>query len=363
MAIKFLDLKLQQKDIMDDINQRIANIFENTSFILGPEVAELEQSFVNLIGTKYAIGVASGTDALLLSLSAVGVGYGDEVITSPFTFNATVDTVCRLGAKPVFVDIDENSLCINPDLIESKITSKTKAIIPVHIFGRCADMDKIMTIAHKHDLPVIEDVAQATGVEMNGRKAGSIGTTGCFSFYPTKNLGGAGDGGMITTNHPEVLEKIEDICYVRGRANVCVGQNSRLDSIQAAYLNAKMPLLEKWNKQRIDNSRMYKDLLCNLKTIKCPEYIDDFSHVYNLYTIRAERRDELAQYLKDNQIGCAVYYALPLHLQPYLAFLDHKDGDFPVSEDACRNVISIPAYPGISQEDIKTVAETIINFY
>lgn len=362
--IQQLDLKVQYNSIKREIDLAIEKVVNSGVFILGPEVKTLEKEIAAYCQTKYAVGVASGTDALKLALVACGVGAGDEVITPPFTFIATADSICQIGAKPVFVDIDRATYNINTDLIEASITKRTKAIIPVHLYGQPADMDLIVALAKKHNLKVIEDCAQATGAEFNGKKVGSFGDAGCFSFFPSKNLGGFGDGGMVTTNDQGVAEKLS-ILRVHGAKNKynsdLIGFNSRLDEIQAAVLRVKHRYLEEWNNQRQKVADLYNQLLSASK-VETPFVDTRVKHVYNQYTIRCERRDELSQWLSDNDIGSAIYYPLPLHLQKAFEFLKYTQGDLPQAERVSAEVLSLPMYPELTKESVTKVASTINKF-
>ena len=361
MAIQLVDLKSQYANIKDDINKAISEVLESQYFILGPKVSELEKLIAEYCHTKHGIGVASGSDALLLALMAIEVGSGDEVITTPFTFFATAGSVSRLGAKPVFVDIDPKTYNINPELIEKKITSKTKAIIPVHIYGQCADMDPIMEIAKKHDLFVIEDAAQAIGAKYKERKAGSMGHLGCLSFFPTKNLGGCGDGGMIVTNDDALAEKI-NVLRVHGSKpkyyHSVIGINSRLDAIQAAVLIAKFRYLDKWNEARRRNASRYDSLFNDVDVIT--PYSEDFNyHIYNQYVIRSEKRETIKDFLKKSDIATEIYYPVPLHLQACYSDLKYHEGDLPASEEAAKQVLALPIYPELADEQQKQVAEAV----
>jgi dTDP-4-amino-4,6-dideoxygalactose transaminase len=364
MKVPFLDLKRQYSAIKKEIDDAVFSVLSNTQFILGPEVKSLEEKIVSYCGTKFAIGVASGTDALLLSLRACGVKSGDEVITTGFSFFASAGVISRLGANPVFVDIDPETYNINLDQIEKKITPKTKAIMPVHLFGQCADMDPIMEVARKHDLKVIEDAAQAIGAEYKGKKAGAIGDFGCFSFFPSKNLGGAGDGGMVVINDPEMAEMVR-ILRAHGAKpkyyHSTIGYNSRLDTIQAAILSVKLKYLDDWTKKRREHAEVYNSAFKDLDMITPKE--ENFNyHIYNQYTIAVKNRDELRNYLKEKQIGHDTYYPVPLHLQECYRFLGYKKGDLPVSEKKAEEVVSIPIYPELTEEEQDYVISTIKEF-
>jgi dTDP-4-amino-4,6-dideoxygalactose transaminase len=364
MKVPFLDLKRQYNAIKKEIDEAVFSVLSNTQFILGPEVKNFEEKVAAYCGTKFATGVASGTDALLLSLRACGVNPGDEIITTGFSFFASAGVISRLGANPVFVDIDPETYNINPDQIEKKITPKTKAIMPVHLFGQCADMDPIMDIAKRHSLKVVEDAAQAIGAEYKGRKAGAIGDFGCFSFFPSKNLGGAGDGGMVVTNDPDMAEMVR-VLRVHGSKpkyyHSIVGYNSRLDTIQAAILSVKLKYLDEWTKKRRKHAEVYNSALKDLEMITPKEESFNY-HIYNQYTIAVKNRDELRNYLKEKQIGHDIYYPVPLHLQECYKFLGYKKGDLPVSEKKAEEVVSIPIYPELTEDEQEYVITTIKEF-
>jgi len=364
MKVPFLDLRREYAFIKEEIDQAIFGVLNHTQFILGPEVKSLEEGIARYCQTKYAIGVASGTDALLLSLRAFGVEPGDEVITSTFSFFSSAGVIANLKAKPVFVDIDPFTYNIDPLQIEKKITPKTKAIMPIHLFGQCADMDPILEVAKKYNLKVVEDAAQSIGAKYKGRKAGSMGDTGCFSFYPTKNLGGAGDGGMVVTNDPDLAEKIR-LLRVHGSKSKyfhsTVGYNSRLDTLQAAVLKVKLKYLDSWHEKRRENAAYYDCAFKEMDLI--PPKAEDFNyHIYNQYTIAVKDRDKLKEYLAQNQIGHDTYYPLPLHLQRCFEELGYKKGDLPNSEKKAQEVISLPIYPELTEEEQEYVIERIKEF-
>ena len=364
MAIPLVDLKAQYRTIKDGIDKAIGDVLESQWFILGPNVVELEERIAAYCNVKHGIGVASGSDALLLALMAIGIEPGDEVITTPFTFFATAGSVSRLGGKPVFVDIDPKTYNIDPQLIEEKITSRTKAIIPVHLYGQCADMDPILDIAKKHNLYVIEDAAQAIGARYKDRNAGSMGHLGCLSFFPTKNLGGYGDGGMIVTNDEELERKIR-ILRAHGSNpksyHAVIGFNSRLDALQAAILLAKLEHLDKWNEARSRNAVIYDSLFADMDVVT--PYVEDFNDsVYNQYVIMLKRRDDLKAALKEAGIGTEVYYPVPLHLQECYSALGYYDGDLPASEEASKRVLAIPVYPELMREQQEQVVDNIRRF-
>ena len=361
MNVAFLDLKRQYSSIKEELDQAVFSVLSHARFIMGPEVKAFEEQVAKYCGIKFAIGVASGTDALLLSLRACGVRPGDEVITTGFSFFATAGVITRLGAIPVYVDIDPDTYNMNPEQTEKKITSKTKAIMPVHLYGQCADMDPIMEIANKQNLKVVEDAAQAIGSKYKGKKAGSLGDFGCFSFFPSKNLGAAGDGGMVVTNNPEMADLIR-MLRVHGAKpkyyHSIVGYNSRLDTLQAAILSVKLKYLDGWTQKRREHAKVYNDAFKDSEIITPKE--EDFNyHIYHQYTIAVKNRDHLREVLKENQIGHDVYYPVPLHLQECYKSLGYKEGYLPVIEKKGREVISIPIYPELTSEEQSFVIETI----
>lgn len=360
LMIPMVDLNRQFKDIKEEVVAMMTRILESSQYILGPRVHEFENMVAGYIGTSNAIGVASGTDALHLVLEALGVGDGDEVITTPFTFFATAEAILYTGATPVFVDIDEDSFNINCSQIEEKITPRTKAILPVHLFGLPCDMDAIMNIAAGHGLYVIEDCAQAFGAEYNGRRVGSFGTAGCFSFYPSKNLGAFGDGGIITSNDKDICDMVKVLRNHGSRGayiHESIGFNSRLDEIQAGILLLKMKKIDDYNNRRRQRAEMYNALLSDI--VRCPSERKGSSHVYNLYTIMSARRDDIQKKLRGNGISSVVYYPLPLHLQKAVGFMGHKKGDFPTAEKVSGEVLSLPMYPELEEAAIGSIADMI----
>lgn len=346
-----------------EIDEALLDVAAGGRYVLGPRVKELEEKVAAYCGCRYGVGVASGTDALLLSLIALGIGPGDEVITSPFTFMATADAIVRTGATPIFVDIDLPTFNINADLVEAAVTSKTKALLPVHLFGQPADMSALMDIAGRHGLRVVEDAAQAIGAEWQGKRVGSFGDAGALSFFPTKNLGCFGDGGMIVTNDSTVAEKAR-VLRVHGAAKKyhhdLMGFNSRLDEIQAAVLLVKLPYLDKWIKARREISEIYDAALAG-SAVAVPYRLPGASHVFNQYTIRYSDRDALAAGLRDKGIATAVYYPVLLTKQPALAWLKLDSDALPAAENAAREVLSLPMYPELSLKDARAVAETILS--
>ncbi len=370
MQVPLLDLKAQYRSIKAEIDAAVAEVFESQYFIMGPKVAECEQAVAAYCQCAHGIGVASGTDALLVALMTECIGPGDEVITSPYTFFATAGSISRTGAKPVFVDIDPVSYNIDPAQIEAAITPRTRAIMPVHLYGQLADMDAIMAIAEKHGLIVIEDAAQAIGAEHGGRRAGSIGTYGCFSFFPSKNLGGAGDGGMVTTQDADRAKRL-GIMRVHGMEpkyyHHYIGGNFRLDALQAAVVSVKLRYLDQWTEARQRNARRYNELfaasgLAESGALSLPREVAD-RHIYNQYVVRAERRDDLIEHLKAAQVGCEVYYPVPLHRQECFASLGYAEGSMPESERAARETLALPVYPELGAEQAAFVVETVRSFY
>jgi dTDP-4-amino-4,6-dideoxygalactose transaminase len=370
--VPFIDLVAQYQTIRDDVRAAVDRCFETQTFILGDEVAKLEAEIAAYCQSKHAIGCASGTDALILGLLAAGVKPGDEVITSPFTFFASAGAIHRIGAIPVLVDIDEDSFNISAEQVERAITSRTAAIMPVHIFGQCADMDALCRIADSNDIPIIEDAAQAIGAEHCGRRAGTMGAVGCFSFFPTKNLGGAGDGGIMTTQDPDLAARLKRLRVhgdTGGYNHVEVGFNSRLDSIQAAVLRVKLQHLDAWTAGRTANASRYRKLISDAgltHTITLPSSPADGRHVFNQFTVRVRHghRAAVMQSLKEQQIGCAVYYPIPLHLQQCFAYLEYKPGDLPVAEQAATEVMSLPIYaelPATHLEQVVAGLEYAVN--
>jgi dTDP-4-amino-4,6-dideoxygalactose transaminase len=392
MPVVLLDLKAQYKTIREDVRAAVDRVLDSQHFILGPEVEALEHEVAAYVQCQYGIGMSSGTDALLVALMALDIQPGDEVITTPYSFFATAGCVARLGAKPVFVDIDPITYNIDPAQIEHAVTDHTRAIIPVHLFGQMADMTAIMAIAERHNLYVIEDAAQAIGSERDGKRAGSIGHLGCFSFFPSKNLGGIGDGGMVTTNDPAIAEKVK-LLRNHGHKpkyyNKVVGGNFRLDAIQAAVLRVKLPYLDSWTQGRQYNADVYRRLFeeagltlardsiscllngceaedCELQTktgIVLPEARPNTRHIYNQFVIRCGQRDALMNHLQAHQIGCEIYYPIPLHLQECFAALGYKKGDLPCSECAANETLALPIYPELTEDMLNSVVAAIADFY
>ncbi len=366
MAIPLIDIKVQYKELREEIMQAIQDVLAGGEYILGSNVTALEAEIAGYCGTSYGIGVASGTDALILSLLAAGIGAGDEVITTPFSFFATAGAIARVGAKPVFVDIEPDTFNISPQHICNKITPRTKAIVPVHIFGQTANMEVINELAKQFNLTVIEDACQAIGALYKGQKAGSLGSAGCFSFFPTKNLGGYGDGGMVVTNDGVLAEKIR-MLRVHGSTKKyyhrVIGYNSRLDEIQAAIIRVKLRHLDKWNQERRRLSAQYAKLCDDLTfegfTLRLPKEESINHHVYHLYTVRCSHRDKILKELTRNNIAAGVYYPLPLHLQEAFNYLGYRKGDLPEAELASREVLSLPLYAGLDDSIVKRVVDVL----
>ncbi|MFC2071558.1 DegT/DnrJ/EryC1/StrS family aminotransferase [Chloroflexota bacterium] len=367
--ISVVDLKTQYDTIKEEVDAAIQRVLQHGQFILGPEVHMFEEEIAAYCGTKFAIGVASGTDALRLALLACGIGAGDEVITTPFTFVATIETIIQCGATPVFADINPRNYNIDPDKIEKRITPRTKAILPVHLYGQAADMDPILDFARRYNLNVVEDCAQALGADYKGKKVGSISDVGCLSFFPSKNLGAFGDGGMIVTNDPGIAETVNMLRKHGARTSYyydLIGFNSRLDTLQAAVLSVKLKHLDKWNKLRHGRATLYSKLLTKIEGIQ-PPFMEEFGQPsFNYYTIRIEdsrfSRSELRKFLESRGIQTMVYYPLSLHLQGAYRNLGYKEGDFPESERAQEEVISLPMYAELSLEQVQVVVESIEEF-
>ena len=371
MTVPLLDLKAQYETLAPDIDAAVRSVFDSQHFILGPEVQQLEREIAAYCSTQFAVGCASGSDAILLALMAHGVGPGDEVVTTPFTFFATAGAVVRLGAKPVFVDILESTFNMDPAQFESVITERTRAVIPIHLFGQCAAMDEINEVAGGRGIAVIEDAAQAIGAEYCGMRAGSLGSVSAFSFYPSKNLGGAGDGGMLTTNDEEIARKLR-VLRSHGAQNKYyhewVGINSRLDALQAAILRVKLRHLDNWTEARRANAARYRDYFqqAGLVTdglVKLPAETEGNLHVYNQFVIRVDSRDDLKAFLATRGIGTEIYYPLPLHLQVCFSELGYREGEMPESERASKESLAIPVYPEVGETGQHYVVDTIAAFF
>ncbi len=391
MNVPLLDLKAQYSTVKTDVDAAIAEVMESQHFILGPKVEQCEKAIAQYCRCSYAVGVSSGSDALLVCLMAEDIGSGDEVITTPYTFFATAGAIARVGAVPVFVDIDPVTYNLDLSQIPSKVTAGTRAIIPVHLYGQMADMDAVMQVAEKHGLVVIEDAAQAIGAEHNGRRAGTVGHYGCFSFFPSKNLGAAGDGGMIITNDPQRAEKL--MCLrVHGSKpkyhHKFIGGNFRLDALQAAIVSAKLPYLDEWTASRQCNAKRYKQFFCESglavadsalypiqrwqpashrtgkrpPDLYLPSVVTD-RHIFNQYVIRVAQRDQLKAALQQKGIGTEVYYPVPLHLQECFSYLGHSVGAFPESESAAKETLALPVHPELSEEQAHYVVDCIRDFF
>jgi dTDP-4-amino-4,6-dideoxygalactose transaminase len=373
LLFPFLDLKAEYALMKAEIQDAVGKVLESQLFIMGPQVRELEAEVASLVGCKFALGCASGSDALLLALMALDIDSGDEVITQPFTFVATAGSIARLKAKPVFVDIDPETNNLDARQLESAITGKTRAIMPVHLFGLPADMDAITRIAKAHGVPVIEDAAQSIGSQYRGKNVGNIGEFGCFSFFPSKNLGGAGDGGLITTNDPILAERLAVLRDHGSRKKYhydLIGMNSRLDTLQAAILLVKLKYLDKFNQARRRNADRYADLFKQAgvgKWVSLPVQPEGRRHVYHQFVIRVQQqdgqRDELRDYLRARGIPTEIYYPAPLHLQPAFAYLGYGAGAFPQAEEASRQVLALPIFPQMTEEQQKLVVKTIADFF
>ena len=374
MHIPLLDLKAQYATMRDEIKPAIDEVLESQLFILGEKVVKLEEAIANYSGSKFAVGVASGTDAILLALMALGVGYGDSVITTPYTFFATAGSIARLGALPVFVDIDPETYNISPQKIveclkTASAKEKIKAIMPVHLYGQCADMDPILAIARDHGLPIIEDAAQAIGSRYKERKAGAMSEFGCFSFFPSKNLGGFGDGGMVTTDNETLAEKV-GILRVHGSKpkyyHKVVGLNSRLDALQAVALLVKIKHLDQWTAKRRKNADYYRERFQKNglnEFVGLPKVEEGNFHIYNQFVIRVKKRDELQKFLTQAGIGTEIYYPIPLHLQECFLYLGYHEGDFPESEKAARETLALPIYPELTIAQQDYIVEKIKEFF
>ena len=362
MKVPFIDFSEQYSSIKDEITEGLNEVFETGSFILGPREKAFEAEFAAYCGVKYAVGVNSGTDALYLALSALGVEPSDEVILPAFTFIATALCVSYTGARPVFVDVEEETLNIDPIKFKEAITSKTKAIIPVHLYGQPANMDEIVAIARDNGIAVIEDAAQSHGAEYKNKKVGSLGDIACFSFYPTKSLGAFGDGGIVVTNSDEIADKLRMLRdYGRkGRYEHKIkGYNSRLDTVQAVILSAKLKYLDEWNRMRNDNAAYYCELLRDVEGVRCPIIKEDRTHVFQTFAVRIQDRDVVLDAMKQKGIGVLIHYPIPLHLQEAYADLGYKKGDFPVSEMLASEVLSLPMFPHMKKEQIEYVCSSL----
>ena len=364
MSVPLLDLKAQYTDLKTEIDDAVRRVMESTRFIGGPEVTGLEDEVARYSQCTQAVACASGTDALLLSMWALGLGPGDEVVTTAYSFFASAGTVANNGATPVFVDIDPRTYNLDVHKIEAAITPRTKALMPVHLYGQCADMTAIKALAERRKLWLIEDAAQAFGSEWEGRRAGSMGDYGCFSFFPSKNLGGAGDGGMIVSNNAEHADRARLLCNHGARPkyyHALIGTNSRLDSLQAAILRVKLRHLDRWSEKRAQNAKLYDSLLEGSRVGR-PFRDPRSRHIYNQYIIRSEKRDDLKKHLDERAIGTEVYYPVPLHLQQCFSSLGYREGDMPQSEAAARETLALPIYPELTEDQIRYVAASVREF-
>lgn len=366
LEVPLLDLKAQYAPLKQEVLASFEQILDSQFMINGPAVGQFECECAGYCQTKYAVACSSGTDALILALMALGLKPGDEVITTPFTFFATVGSIYRQGLKPVFVDIDPDTFNLDATQLEEAVTEKTRAIMPVHLFGQMADMDSVLDVAEKHDLKVIEDAAQAIGARQNDAPAGSLSDAGCFSFFPSKNLGGAGDGGLITTNDEVLYDRLKMLrnhgAYERYYHDE-VGGNFRIDTLQAAYLSIKLRHLESWHEGRRRNAAFYDAGLAQVPQVRTPVIAAGNASIYNQYTLRVENREALMKYLSEAGIGSAIYYPLCMHEQKCFAYLKHSRGDFPHAEQAAAEVLSLPIYPELREEQLAHVVETITAFY
>jgi dTDP-4-amino-4,6-dideoxygalactose transaminase len=370
LGVPLCDLHAQFRDLEGELFDAVSRVLRSGQVIGGPEVANLEQEVAQYCGAGYGVGCSSGSDALLLALTAVGIGPGDEVILPPFTFFATAGAVCRTGARPVFADIDPVTYNIDPVQVENKITSRTRAILPVHLYGQCADMEPLWRVAERHHLPIIEDAAQAIGAEYQHKRTGTLGAIACFSFYPSKNLGAYGDAGLCVTNDPE-WARLMSCLRVHGMApkyhHQHLGWNARLDAIQAALLRVKLPRLDTWIEQRQQAAKRYDALIEEEhlgQFLDRPTVKPNRRHVFNQYVLRVAhgQRDSLVKHFQAERIGCEIYYPIPLHLQPCMSFLGHRAGDFPASEEACATVLALPMYPELQVDQQAHVIRTCSAF-
>ncbi|MEK6766603.1 MAG: DegT/DnrJ/EryC1/StrS family aminotransferase [Planctomycetota bacterium] len=364
MNIPVFDLKRQYENLKTEIDNAFKSVLENGIFVLGENVKRFEEEFADYLGAGFAVGVGSGTEALHLSLKACDIGYGDEVITVPNTAVPTISAISFAGAKPVFVDITPDTYTMDLRKVEEKITDKTKAILPVHLYGHSTEMEQIMKLAKAHNLRVIEDACQAHGAKYNSKNAGTIGDMGCFSFYPTKNLGAYGDGGMVVTNNEELYKKLimlRNYGEVKKFTSKIEGFNSRLDEIQSAVLRVKLKYLDEWTNKRREIATMYHQLLYN-SNVQLPCERQWAKHVYHLFVIRVNKRDALKDYLHERGVGTQIHYPIPIHLQDAYKRLGHKAGDFPISERNAEEILSLPIYPELTTEEIEAVAGLITEF-
>jgi dTDP-4-amino-4,6-dideoxygalactose transaminase len=369
MQVPLLDLKPQHEHLREELRACVGRILDSQQFVLGEEVRLLEEEIARYCTTPHAVGCASGSDALLLAFMALDIQAGDEVITTPFSFFATASAITRTNATPVFVDIEPRTYNLDPSLVEAAITERTRAIMPVHLYGQCAEMDALLEIAARHNIPVVEDAAQAIGAEDNGRRAGSLGAIGCFSFYPTKNLGGAGDGGMLTTNDDALAERLRRLRVHGGATEYIhkeVGINSRLDALQAAILRVKLPHLDSWSEARRERAQGYSLLLANARltfSLHTPFIRENTRHIFHQYVVRVpEHRDALIEHLRAHGVGVKIYYPVPLHLQECFGYLGYEAGALPHAELAARETLALPLYPELQLEQQQYVVDVISRF-
>jgi len=369
MQVPMNDLSLQHATIQTEIESAVADVIESCGFILGPGVKAFEEAYARFCGVDHCVGVSNGTDALVLTLRTLDVGSGDEVITTPHTFGATAEAICHVGARPVFVDVEDDQLCLDPARVEAAITRRTKVILPVHIYGHPADMEALTEIAGRHGLDVVEDAAQAQGARRGGRTVGAMGRAGCFSFYPGKNLGAYGDAGGITTDDDALAARLR---MLRNHGMPLggpkfhydeLGYNNRMDGLQGAVLGVKLPHLQGWNDRRRQIAQRYRDQLEGVGDLQLPVEADGAQPVYHLYTVRTQQRDALAAYLGGAGVSTAVMYPLPLHLANAYEFLGHGEGAFPVSEEACRRILSLPIFPELADDLVDHVGEQVRAFF
>ncbi len=368
LQVPLLDLKAQYVSIQSEIRAAIDRVCESQHFILGPEVSALEEELAQVCGARFAIGVSSGTDALLVALMALEVGPGDEVVTTPYSFFATAGVVARLGARPVFVDINPNTFNIDPTAIPAKLNARTKAIIPVHLYGQCVDLTQLLSLAQERNIPIIEDAAQAIrATDTHGNQAGTTGAMGCFSFFPSKNLGAFGDAGMVVTSDEKLADSLRSLRVHGGKPKYyhpVIGGNFRLDALQAAVLRVKLPYLEAWTAKRRENAARYRNLITRadlLDWITLPQ--DSAGHIYNQFNIRVPHRDQLRDFLNERGVGTEIYYPLPLHLQECFQQLNYRPGDFPHAEAAAQESLALPIYPELTEEQQRYVVDLMQEYF
>lgn len=366
MAVPFINLHAVNDHLLEDYLEEVRKTFESGQFVLGAAVQKFEEQFAKYVGVKHGVAVNSGTDALLLALDILGVGPGDEVLVPAYCFGRVGDVIARLGAQPTLVDVRPDTYCLDPDMALATITSRTKAIVAVHLFGQACEIDRISTIARTYSVSVLEDMRHATGARIGSRRLGSYGQFSAFSFYPTRSLGAIGDGGLVGTGDEKMAEGIRRLREHGRQAgkgeHEKIGYNSRLDALQASYLSLKLSDLDENNLERIENARLYTQMFKG-SPVQTPQFRDDLSHVYNMYTVLVPERAKLVEKLKELNIGHEVYYPTPLHLQPAFQYLGYKEGAFPVSEDLGRRALSLPIAPGLKKKDIQEVANAVLSYY